>query len=500
MNKTFFIAAGAMLASNIFAQTTNFSSGHLVVSAVDITISGSGASGPVSLKEFDLTPASGPVSVVSFPSSGAGRFVYPWNTNSGLHLNLNAGFFTISGYDTDSGVLGVSSSLAATTPRLIAKIPVSGTVTLISNNAINSGNTPRSVITDGTNFWSGGSGTAAQNGGVQYILPNGANTRVSDGSNQNVRHVNIFNGDLVWSTGGGGQNGLLKQNGLPTALDTPTQLVTMSGGSPYDFVFTNSNTLYVADDRTLASGGGIHKFTFDGSAWNLAYVISTPLPTGCRGITFLGNDGSGFAQLAVITNETVNTTTLVATTPSKIFKVVDGGSDALSTSTLLQTAPSNQNFRGIRYLAGAANQTLSGTLSLADTVGTFANSSNISFQVKQGVNTLASGTLTRTASSSALSINVPAANTGAAQLILDGSPFLRRVININLTGSNQAIGTVVVKNGDVDNTAEVDAADIDLVILNFGDTSNISSDVNRDGEVDAADIDIVIANFGEIDD
>ncbi len=52
-------------------------------------------------------------------------------------------------------------------------------------------------------------------------------------------------------------------------------------------------------------------------------------------------------------------------------------------------------------------------------------------------------------------------------------------------------------NGDVDGSGEVDAADIDEVIADFGQTSAwVLSDVDGSGEVDAADIDIAIANFG----
>ncbi len=51
--------------------------------------------------------------------------------------------------------------------------------------------------------------------------------------------------------------------------------------------------------------------------------------------------------------------------------------------------------------------------------------------------------------------------------------------------------------GDVDGSQEVDAADIDNVIAQFGSTTpGIPEDVDGSGEVDAADIDIVIANFG----
>ncbi len=143
---------------------------------------------------------------------------------------------------------------------------------------------------------------------------------------------------------------------------------------------------------------------------------------------------------------------------------------------------------------------LTGNLSLGDTVATFAVNRSISYTVTQGSTTLASGIVTAGTSSSALNIGVPASATGTAQLSLDGSSFLKKVINFSLTGSNQAIGTVMMQNGDVDNSGEVDAADIDAVIAAFGDTSSASTDVDVSGEVDAADIDIVIANFGGVND
>ncbi len=52
--------------------------------------------------------------------------------------------------------------------------------------------------------------------------------------------------------------------------------------------------------------------------------------------------------------------------------------------------------------------------------------------------------------------------------------------------------------GDVDGSGEIDAADIDVVIANFGVLGG-PADVDVSGEVDAADIDIVISNFGSSD-
>ncbi len=150
---------------------------------------------------------------------------------------------------------------------------------------------------------------------------------------------------------------------------------------------------------------------------------------------------------------------------------------------------------------GSSNQTLSGTLNLNDTVFGGAYTRTITGTVKQGATTV--GTITVSginSSSTTFSGDIPASATGAATIEWDGSSFLLRKTNITLTGSNLAVGTVSMQNGDVDGSGEVDAADIDEVIANFGSGDDINSDVDVSGEVDAADIDIVIANFGGTDD
>ncbi len=154
----------------------------------------------------------------------------------------------------------------------------------------------------------------------------------------------------------------------------------------------------------------------------------------------------------------------------------------------------------IRVVSITANQQVSGTLSLSDTSATFAFPRNISYEVVQGTLTVASGAVVANSPSSPFNISLPSAVTGAVTIKWDGSSFLKRNTLASLTGSNQAIGNVVMQNGDVDASGEVDAADIDAVIADFGGTADSSNDVDVSGEVDAADIDIVIANFGGTDD
>jgi hypothetical protein len=84
-----------------------------------------------------------------------------------------------------------------------------------------------------------------------------------------------------------------------------------------------------------------------------------------------------------------------------------------------------------------------------------------------------------------------------------GAPFLRKnfapVVTIGHAGNDIPINVTLI-SGDVDGSGEIDAADIDLVISQFGSTDPTVCDVDGSGEVDAADIDLVISNFGQTGD
>lgn len=98
-------------------------------------------------------------------------------------------------------------------------------------------------------------------------------------------------------------------------------------------------------------------------------------------------------------------------------------------------------------------------------------------------------------------VHVPSSlANGTYNLFANGSPFVRRRRSFTLAGSQVSGVNLSLPNGDVNDSTEVDAADIDEVIAAFGATGNIVGDVDGSLEVDAADIDIVIANFGEDDD
>ncbi len=141
--------------------------------------------------------------------------------------------------------------------------------------------------------------------------------------------------------------------------------------------------------------------------------------------------------------------------------------------------------------------TLSGTISLQDFVGAPA-SVPIQIQVFPAGNSTPVHTAMVTGG--AFNISLPSAVTpGNYDVAFNGSPFLRRKLTMPLSAGVNGT-TCTLFNGDVDDSAEVDAADIDAVIAAFGNIgANVLGDVDGSQEVDAADIDIVIANFGATD-
>lgn len=254
--------------------------------------------------------------------------------------------------------------------------------------------------------------------------------------------------------------------------------------------------------------GGFEARVFNGTDWG----GSNP-----AGATWLGTPGM-FSQTSGNTaSYTVNLSTLnLAVGDSFYFDATttggydtDGAWDPISTSTGQITAPDqNSETAGncfYRIDAAPGTQTLSGTLVLNDVTAPFAVNRNMYWKVEEGTKLVSSGVIVVNSASTPFSIDVPSSSVGAARIVFDGSSFLKRNLAVTLTGANQAVGTATMQNGDVDNSGEVDAVDIDVVIANFGDvwpggTGNPNSDVDASGEVDAVDIDVVIANFGGLDD
>ena len=312
--------------------------------------------------------------------------------------------------------------------------------------------------------------------------------------------------------------------------DSVFMSTTLDGGSSVDWrIHANDNRFTVANGLYYGAFNGsnyvagvyptadeVGNLNASNTYWSTAFPTIT-IPAALadnypsqNGTTNPGSTGFQWREWKMVKNENTLTFfidgTLIGTvdlsfcTVSSTPNLLVGMMDTNNGSAADPDGLNSMIVDNIRVVSGAENQHLTGTLALNDTVSEFVFARNISYEVKQGTLTVASGSVVATTPNSSFDISMPPAVTGAATISWDGSSFLKRNTLVSLTGSSQSVGTVNVQNGDVDGTGEVDAADIDSVIAAFGQMNDQNEDVDVSGEVDAADTDIVIANFGGMDD
>jgi hypothetical protein len=127
---------------------------------------------------------------------------------------------------------------------------------------------------NGSTVYTGGTG-AATFGGVRSGPFGVAGPTTSETTNvNNTRVVNIFAGNVYTSASSGAFVGISSVSG-----GNATLLFGATSGtgtpSPYDFVFASSTLCYVADDRTIANGGGLQRWSNSGAGWVLDYTLTT---------------------------------------------------------------------------------------------------------------------------------------------------------------------------------------------------------------------------------
>jgi hypothetical protein len=269
----------------------------------------------------------------------------------------------VSGYNADVGTPSVAGSNPATINRSIAVITPGG---LNTNSGFSNGpsNNFRSVAaaspTGPIYATTAGSGSAL---GISLNPNDGTvatNTAIGNG---NLRNVGIFANSLFVSSGSAtpargillvGVSGSLPNLATSFSILPGTGVSGTGNVSPYGFVLFNNplnpnnydstglNTLYVADDRSVADGGGVQRWVFDGVTWNLTGTFTNAGTDVYRGLT------------ASISGSTV---TLFATTTAASANQLVTFQDALTatsgtfdaSSVVLATAPANTVFRGVAF-------------------------------------------------------------------------------------------------------------------------------------------------------
>jgi len=266
-----------------------------------------------------------------------------------ISLSPDGQYLTLGGYAAPPGVNNVSATSAGSVNRVVGRIDLDNgnavdTSTVLTDGSFTGSNIRSAATSNGTDLWVAGNSSPGLGGVRHTTLGSGTTTLVNDNPD-NVRVVNIYGGQLYVSSGiqvvaGVAQIGV----GLPTTMAQTALLPGMESNEPpfvssYDFWFRDSRTLYVADDRSAANGGGIQKWELDAGAWNHSYTFN--IGTGARGLTGTVEDG-----------DTVLFATTTQLSSNHIVSLMDVGPSA--TANIITTAPADTAFRGLAMLGSTA--------------------------------------------------------------------------------------------------------------------------------------------------
>ncbi len=264
----------------------------------------------------------------------------------GLAVSSDGNYVTLAGYDAAPGTASVSATESSAINRIVARVDAAGNVdtTTRLNSAFTASSVGGAVTVDGSTFWVSGSGTTGF-GGVWYL------PRATTGGTQvladpnNARTLNIASGQLFGATNTATYTAVFAVgSGLPkTAGQSVELLYGLPVSQPYGFAFfdrtrshSGLDTLYIADDRSIATGGGIQKWTFDGTAWFQVTTFDEGL--GAAGVRGLAAEAQG-------ANIVLYATTVEPTGTQLVRVVADGGSSPIA--TVIATAPDNTVYRGV---------------------------------------------------------------------------------------------------------------------------------------------------------
>ena len=325
------------------APPTPFTACNLVVYKVgdgSSTLS-SNAAFPVSVQEISTTGAV--VQTISNLFVGANLLTQGGTSASSGYLNSNNGYLAVPGLNS---ALGTASA-----PNENTKVThiIDGTSTLISRTLHPTtgtmpftANTYRSVVpVSATTFYCAGTGTPSSTGGVWYY--DGSSFVQIYITQTNIRNLEIFNGNLYFSTGTGSARGVYQiGTGLPT---TSGQTATLqfsndqANSSIYNFsISPDGCTAYLADDGTGSTAlAGITKFTKSGGVWSSVLTYTTSGSTRGLVVDYSGSNPKIYATTAPSNGVVCNT----------LISLTDNGASFNSNWTL--SAGLNYSFAGVDF-------------------------------------------------------------------------------------------------------------------------------------------------------
>jgi len=271
------------------------------------------------------------------------------DSEGGLALSADGHWLSLAGYSTAPKLNAVAATSASSVVRVVARIDTAGNVdtSTVVPGAFNANNVRGATSLDGTGFWVAGAGGST--GGVWYIPFGGGPGVQVLASPASVRWPGLSDGQLFATASSGSYVALMSiGTGAPftagQSATTPAGLPISGSSSPFGFVFLDldanipgAETLYVADDRTVAKGGGIQRWHWNGASWALSATLNVgATPIGFRGLA--GYVADGRAVLFATTADAA---------ANRLVSFSDDGASAPALGTVLVASPANTLFRGV---------------------------------------------------------------------------------------------------------------------------------------------------------
>lgn len=309
----------------------------------------------VFVDEFTTAGAIATSPSISMPTSSSGSslaFVDSGSASSDgtLVLSQDGAHVSLAGYNATVGTTNVASSGAVA--RVVGVIDKNGTVDTTTGLGTSfTGNNVRGAVISSTAsgvtpVWVSGGST----GIVSTTEGASGNGTVIYNTKTNTRVVQIFNGELYFSTssaGTSGATGVYKLSGGLATAAGQTHTFLAGAGSPYGFVLLSGtgavapDTLYVADD-----GAGLIKFGLVGGSWVSRGTLPTPT---IRGLTGYYDPVQKAAVLFAVTSGGTSSTSLAKIVDAPpLSGDLSSTSISASASTLVASA-SNTVFRGVAF-------------------------------------------------------------------------------------------------------------------------------------------------------
>lgn len=326
---------------NVWGQTnTSFNDGY--ISVFRVTSASALANTGTAIVIDEYLPNTVSQSSTNYSSSlatgSSGVVVSGTATSAGaISRSENGRFLIVPGY---AAAVGAANTTFTTngTARLLNG---SGTLTagLGTGSIYTTANDLRGAASDdGTNFWFTGGSL-----GIRHST-NGATVTTVSSTSTNTRVVNIFNGQLFYSTSSG-TNGIYQVgSGKPSSAGT-TSTIKAGSTAPYGFsVSPDGLTIYA-----MGSANTVVRFTYSGSYNSSTFTYSGgSWSTASTGFTLTGVTGIAVDWNAYSFSTGLNGAVVYACNPTTLVRGNDNGTGAITTSTL-RTISGNNAFRSLAF-------------------------------------------------------------------------------------------------------------------------------------------------------